>query len=52
MNPIYKKIAPDVQRALGEVMVAECKGRNVPTRTVAARGEFSQSTLKAFITLA
>ena len=47
MNPIYKEIAPDVQRALGKVMVAECKDRNVPTWTVAARGEFSQSTVKA-----
>ena len=41
MNPIYKEIAPDVQRALGQVMVAECKDRNVPTWTVASRGEFS-----------
>ena len=47
MNPIYKEIAPDVERALGEVMLAECKIRNVPSWTVASRGEFSQAAMKA-----
>ena len=48
MQPIYKEIAPDVERALGEVMLAECKGRNVPAWTIASRAEFAQSTVKAF----
>ena len=48
MQPIYKEIAPDVERALGEVMLAECKGRNVPAWIVASRADFAQSTVKAF----
>ena len=48
MKPIYQEIAPDVERAFGEVMLAECKGRNLPTWTVASRADFAQSTLKSF----
>lgn len=48
MNSFYKEIAPDVERALGEVMLAECKSREVSFWTVASRAEFSQSTVKAF----
>lgn len=47
MMPIYKEIAPDIEKALGEVVSEEFRQSDLSLWTVAARGEFSISTVKA-----
>ena len=48
MTPLYKSIGPDVELALGAVVSEECRRLDVSPWTVAARGDFAFSTVKAF----
>jgi hypothetical protein len=48
MIPLYKTIGPDVELALGAVVARECQRLDVSPWTVAARGDFAASTVKAF----
>lgn len=48
MTPFYKSIAPDVELALGAVLSEECRRLDVSPVTVAMRGDFGFSTIKAF----
>lgn len=48
MTPLYKSIGPDVELALGAVVSEECRRLDLSPWTVAARGEFGYSTVKAF----
>ena len=48
MTPLYKSIGPDVELALGGVVSGECRRLDLSSWTIAARGEFPHSAVKAF----
>lgn len=48
MTPLYKLIGPDVELALRAVVSDECRRLHVSPWTVAARGDFAFSMVKAF----
>ena len=48
VTPVYKSIGPDVELALGAVVSAECRRLDLSPWTVALRGDFAYSTVKAF----
>ena len=47
-TPVYKSISPDVELALSDVVSAECNRLGLSPWTVAIRGDFAYSTIKAF----
>jgi hypothetical protein len=48
VTPVYKSIEPDVEFALGAVVSEECRRLDLSPWTVAIRGDFAYSTIKAF----
>jgi hypothetical protein len=47
-TPFYKSIGLDVELALGTVVSEECRRLRLSPYTVAKRGDFTYSTIKAF----
>lgn len=47
-TPVYESIGPDVELAFGTVVSAEFQRLGVAPWTVAQRGDFAYSTIKAF----
>jgi hypothetical protein len=48
VTPVYKSISSDVELALGAVVSEECRRLDLSPWTVARRGDFAYSTVKAF----
>ena len=48
VTPVYKSIGRDVELALGAVVSKECRRLDLSPWTVAHRGDFAYSTIKAF----